>query len=75
MFISITDNSIPRDNDLSRDRKKFESLFDSINLSYEYYGYTIPPNSMKKMNKWKIYGNDNSIGPLDLTGFICYFSE
>lgn len=84
MFISITykDNATPRGAErLASERQEFESLFDALGVNYEYFGYTLPANSMKKMNRWKISpgnlpGASFEYSSLEITGkYICYLSE
>lgn len=84
MFISITNKNEaePRGAErLASERQEFEGLFDSMGLSYEYWGYTLPPNSMKKMNRWKVFpgntpGSSLEFSSLEITGkYICYLSE
>ena len=84
MFIAITHKnaSEPRETvRLALERKQFELLFDTMGIKYEYWGYTIPVNSMRKMNRWKILpAHDSNVG--EQTGgleindsFLCYLSE
>lgn len=79
MFISISHKNISEPKIYKRlelEKEQFEQLFDAMGLNYEYWGYTIPSGSMRKMNKWRIPTQEDDGHVIELDrNYICYLSE